>query len=157
MKFLNQKGFFLVEVVVTTAIITVVLVSILGLIQNSVEASQRSLEFTQAGYLLEEGVESIKSIRDGVWTNITALSVGTNYYLSWNGSNWSLSTTPSTIGLFTRIVTIDTVSRDSSDDITLSGGTNDTGTKKFSVAITWNTPSGNQSKNIEFYISDIRS
>lgn len=153
----KQKGFFLIEVIVASAVITVVLVLLLGSIQNSVEASQRSLERTQASYLLEEGAEAIKSIRDTTWDDIAALTAGTPYYLLWSGTAWTLTTTPVSVGPFTRTLTMSGVSRDATDDITLSGGTDDTGTKKFRITLTWAVPAGTQTETLQFYISDIRN
>lgn len=152
----NQQGFFLIEVVVAASIISVVLILLLGSIQNSVQASKRSLERTQVSYLLEEGAEATKSIRDGSWSTISALTNGTTYYLSWNGSGWSFTTTPQQIDAFTRTVTFDSVSRESSDDIVTAGGTLDPGTRKITVAVSWSTPSGTQTETLVFYIANIR-
>ncbi len=157
MRHTNTKGFFLIEVVIAVAVITVVLVSMLGIIQDTVEASQRSLERTQVAYLLEEGFEAVKTIRDESWTTITNLSDGTPYYVSWNGTSWSLTTTASTIGMFSRSIVFSSVARDSNDDIVDSGGTVDTRTRKGVVTITWTTPSGNRSEELTFYLADIRN
>lgn len=152
----TQAGFFLLEVVIASAVIATILVLLLGSIRNSVEVSQRSLERTQAAYLLEEGVEAMKAIRNQStgWTTISGLTNGTIYYLSWSGSMWSLSTTPSTIGSFTRTVVVAAVQRDADDDIAASG-TTDTGTKKVTVSVTWTTPSETKVETLSFYISDI--
>ncbi len=151
----KQSGFFLIEVVVATALIAGVLISLLSLVQNTVEVSQRSLERTQASYLLEEGSESIKIIRDSGWSNISDLTDGTTYYLSWNGSIWSTSTTASTVGAFTRTIVLSAVSRDANDDIVSSGGTVDTRTRKVTVTVIWTAPSGTQTESLVFYIADI--
>jgi len=156
MKRLNTKGFFLIEVVIAASVITVVLMLLLGSIQNSVEASQRSLERTQASYLLEEGAEAVKVVRDMGWASIAALTNGTTYYLSWSGSAWSLTTTPQNIGAFTRSVIFESVSRNAQDDIVYSEGTLDTGTKKVTVRVSWNVPSGTTTEALEFYIANIR-
>lgn len=159
----RQSGFFLVEVVVASALIGGVLILLLSLIQDTVEVSQRSLERTQASYLLEEGVEGVKTIRDqntidtDKWPSIGGLLNDTTYYLAWNGTIWSLSTTPSKVDAFTRTITFNAVSRNASDDIVTSGGTVDTRTRKVTVLVTWNAPSGVQTESIAFYITDIRT
>jgi len=152
----NQHGFFLIEIVIAVTVIAVVLIFLVSSIQDSVEVSQRSLERTQAAYLLEEGMEAVKSIRNqsSGWTTIAALSDGTTYYLHWSGSAWALTTTPETIDSFTRTVEVSEVTRDSDDHITQSG-TVDTGTKKFDVTVTWQTPSGDKTETLSFYISNI--
>jgi len=151
-----QRGFFLIEVVVVASIVSVVLVLLLGSIQNSVEASQRSLERTQASYLLEEGAEALKSIRSNAWTGISSLTAGTTYYLAWSNGAWSLSTTPSQIdNRFTRTLVMSDVSRDVNGDIVTSGGTTDAGTKKFTITTTWVAPSRTYTESLELYLTDI--
>jgi type II secretory pathway pseudopilin PulG len=152
----GARGFFLIEVIVATAIIATVLILLVGAIQDSVEVSKRALERTQAAYLLEEGVEAVKSVRDTAWSTIAGLTSGTTYYLSWTGSAWALTTTPSTIDVFTRTIVCATVYRDANDDIATSG-TADTGTRSCTVTVAWSAPSGTQSQNLTFYISDISS
>lgn len=150
----QDKGFFLIEVLVATSIITVVLIFLLGSIQDSVEVSKRSLETTIAGYLLEEGAEAVKAIRDQDWAKIPTDS--STYYLVWNGSMWSLSTTPNTTDIYTRTVTFVEVNRDTNDDIVFSGGTQDEGTRRVIINTSWSAPSGPKSENLEFFIGNIR-
>lgn len=155
-----KEGFFLIEVVVVASVITVVLIFLLGSIQGSVDASKRSLERTQASYLLEEGAEAIKGIRDAGWTaNIVPLENNSEYYLVWNGSAWSLSTTQDsniTQNPFSRSVVFEPVYRDSDDDIVASNGTLDLKTKKVTVNVSWITPKETKNEKIEFIIADIR-
>ncbi len=154
----KQLGFFLIEVVIASALAGGILISLLGLVQKTVDVSKRSLERTQASYLLEEASEAIKIIRDGAWTNISSLSNETTYYLSWNGSTWTTTTTPGVIDSFTRTVVLSAVSRDVNDDIVSgSGSYDDPKTRKVTVNVSWTAPSGNQTETLVFYISDIRT
>lgn len=153
-----QKGFFLIEVIVATAITGAVVVFLLGLVQDTVEISASSLERTQASYLLEEGGEAIKTIRDDGWTGISTLSNVTTYYLSWSGTKWSLSTTPSTIDSFSRTIVFEAVNRDSNDDIVSSGGTLDSRTRKATITVSWNSSTGgSKSESLSLYLADIRT
>lgn len=145
----------MIEVVVASSVIAVVLVLLLGAIQNTVEVSQRSLERTQVAYLLEEGAEAVKLIRSQSWSSISSLANNTTYYLAWNGSTWVLTTTPQVIDTFTRTVVFSAVNRDGSSDIATSGGTLDVGTKKVIVTTTWVTPGGTKSEQLSFYITNI--
>jgi Tfp pilus assembly protein PilV len=156
--FKKQPGFFLIEVIIASALAGGILISLLSLVQNTVEISKRSLEKTQVGYLLEEGAEAVKTIRDASWSgNIVTLSNGTPYYLLWNGTEWRTSTTPSTIDIFTRTIIFEEVSRDSNSDIVAVGGTVDPRTRKVTVTVDWTTPKGPQSESLVFYIADIRT
>lgn len=151
----RQQGFFLFEVVVASAVIATVLIFLVGSIQSSVDVSKRSLEKTQAAYLLEEGVEAVKAIRDNDFDTITALTAGTPYYLHYAAGAWTLTATAESVDAFTRTVVFSAVSRDASDDIA-SVGTDDPGTKKGTVTVTWAAPSGAKSESLVFYISNIR-
>lgn len=155
----RQNGFFLIEVVVAASVIATVLILLLGSVQDSVEASKRSLERTQSSYLLEGGAEAVKAVRDNGWSTITSLTDGTGYYLSWSGSSWSLTTDVAqsdTTDPFIRTVTVAPVYRDDNDDIVDASGTLDSGTKKVTITVSWPTPSGVKTEALEFFIADIR-
>ncbi len=154
----NKKtGAALVEVVVVASIVTLLTVAITGVINQTVVVNDLALRNTQAGYILEEGAEAVKIIRDNSWSNITGLTAGTNYYLGYSSGVWSLSATPSTVDTrFTRIIVISAVNRDGNDDIA-SSGTNDTGTKKVTVTVSWLSAGNTVTKTLAFYVSDILS
>lgn len=153
----KKSGFSLVEVVVASAIISIITFSIVSAGQKGLVLSQRAMHQTQASYLLEEGAEAVKTIRDTSWATISALTVGTTYYLAFNTSTntWSLSTTNNTIdGFFTRKIQFADVYRDVNDDIA-STGTLDSRTKKVDVTLSWPSDGGTVTKNLSFYIADI--
>lgn len=155
--FSKNKGFSLIEVVVASAIISIITFSIVSSAQKGLVLSQRALHQTQASYLLEEAAEAVKTIRDANWATISGLTVGTTYYLSFNTTTniWSLSTTANTIdGFFTRKVQLSAVNRDASDDIA-SSGTLDSRTKKVNINIAWPGDGGTVTKSLDFYIADI--
>ncbi len=155
----NKKGFSVIEIMIACAIISTSIFALVSSASKGVQLSNQVLKQTQASILLEEGAEAVKSIRDNLWTDISSLTVGTTYYLSFNTTTnkWSLSTTASTIDfIFTRTIVITAVNRDSNDDITTSGGTLDLRTKKVSINVSWNNSSNTTtSKDLSFYMSDI--
>lgn len=141
--------------IIASSVIAVVLILLIGSIQNTVEVSQRALERTQASFLLEEGAEATKAIRDTSWSSISSLTPGTTYYLSYNGSAWVFTTTPVVIDRFTRSIVVTNVSRNATDDIAASG-TTDSGTKLVTVTVSWSASTGLQTKSLAFYIANIR-
>lgn len=152
----KKSGFALIEILVACTIISIALIALVTSVQAATQLSRRSVENIQAGFLLEEGAEVTKIIRDNGWSGISSLDIGTTYYPTFSSNTWSLSTTPNTIGAFTRTVVLSAVYRDSNDDIA-SSGTLDTGIKKVTETITWNSESGTQTKTLTFYIADIFS
>lgn len=155
-KFIFKKGFVLVEVIIACAIITTITFAVFSSASKGISLSNLALRHIQASYLLEEGAESVKVIRDTSWTTISNLTIGTTYYLSFNTNTnlWSLTTTPNTTDSFTRKIVFGAVSRNSSDDIATSG-TNDPRTKKVTITVSWPSGSGTASKTLIFYLADI--
>lgn len=153
----NSYGFALIEVMIAAALISVVTISLLSYAQKGLGLSTRSIGQIQATLLAEEGAEAVKTIRDANWTNISGLTLDTNYYLSYDNSSnvWSLNATPSVIdGMFTRTVVVSAVTRDSNYDIA-SSGTTDAGTKKVTITVSWQSPEGLNTKVLSLYIANI--
>jgi hypothetical protein len=130
--------------------------------------SEQALKKSQASFLIEEGVEAVKSIRDNNWTTIDEIIINTPYYLFFNTTtnSWQLNNTSTTSlaghipvypldGVFNRTVTFYDVERDSYDDIVETGGSVDSHTKKVKITVTWPTSNGEISKDLFFYITDI--
>lgn len=154
--FKHNKGFSLIEVLIASSVLSILSMVIMSATSKGINLSNQALNQVQAAYLLEEGSESVKIIRDNAWVNISGLNDNTNYYLDFNtnSNTWSLSTTPSTIdSFFTRTVVFSQVYRDGSDDIA-SAGTLDTGTKKVTLSVSWGA-GGSNVKSLSFYISNI--
>jgi Tfp pilus assembly protein PilV len=148
-----KKGFGLIEIIVTTAVVGTTVILLMGVIQDSVLVARLSLERAKAAFLLEEGAESVRVIRDNSWTGISSLTVNTPYYLLWNGTIWTTSSTPNQIDMFTRTITISDVYRDGNNDIS-SSGTLDVGTKLVTINVSWNSSSGTQTETLQFYITN---
>ena len=160
----RSGGFALVEAMVACAIIVTATFALVSSAQKGIALSNLALEQTKASYLLEEGAEATKTVRDSGWSNISGLTVGTTYYPSYSNTTntWSLGAsapanpTNPIDGLFTRSLVISAVNRDSTtEDIVTSGGTLDANTKKVTVTVSWPSPSGTQSKTLSLYMSNI--
>lgn len=153
----TKNGFMIIELIVGVAIATTVIIGIFTLMQISLRVSKASLDKTSSAYLLEEGVEAVKIIRDNDWTSLDDLVVGTEYHFLFSGGTWTLTTTPQTVGKYTRKVVFSDVYRDANDDIA-SSGTLDTNTLHATVTVSWTDSFGSsRSEDIVFYISNIFS
>ncbi len=148
-------GFALIEVLIAVTIASGAMIVIVAAANKSLVFSRTTLRNYQASLATEETIEAVKSVRASGWSNISSLSTGQNYGITWGGSNWQISGTPQTTSLgFTRTIILEDVYRDSGDDIA-SSGTLDSGTKKVTVTVTWTDRTSNKSQTVEFYIADI--
>ncbi|MFH1608745.1 MAG: hypothetical protein ABH951_01850 [Patescibacteria group bacterium] len=151
----KSAGFMMVEVLVAVSIITASVLASMAVAQKSITLSYRSLHTAQASFLLEEGAEAIRIIRDDAWANISSLSTVTDYYLVFSGGTWTLSVDSSQVGNFTRKINIADVNRDAvSGDISVAG-VNDTQTKLITVLASWPEAGAIAEKTLSFYITDI--
>lgn len=160
LKFKNQKsltsGFMLVELLVIAAILVILIISAAAVARKAIEVSNRSLHMTQASFLLEEGIEAVRILRDNDFGNVTAPVSPTNFYLEFTGGTWTKSTTPSNIGIFTRHFNIYTVSRDpNTKDIVDVGGVDDAGTSLITMNVSWVEGGENVTKSVSFYLTNI--
>jgi len=155
----HHAGFTIIEIVLGIGMITTFLVANAYYYKKILDVSQETTRSIQSGFLLEEGVESVKLMRDTGWAvNIATLTPGTTYYLYWTGLTWTATTTPQLIeSVFTRSFTLAPVNRDSLDNIVTSGGVLDAGTKKIVVNVQW-ISKGNKAtttKSVETYMMNL--
>ncbi len=150
----------MIEIVIASAIISIAVFSLSSVFIMASRTETQSLDKIRANFLAEEGMEAMRFLRDKSWSgNLTSLSSGTNYYLTFNTatSKWSAgSSNPGAIDtIYTRIVTVENVYRNSFDDIVSSGGTLDPNSKKVNVNVSWQEHNFNSSTTVSTYLSDI--
>ncbi len=152
-----QNGSGVIEVIIGTAILVGVFTVLGSIARYSLTMSEDANLRIRSSLLASEGIEAVKSIRDRGWTSyIATLTPGTDYYATlWNGAWVATTTATSSDTLFTRRFTIADVSRDASDDIVASGGTNDPNTKKVTVTVTWMHKGLQRQDRISTYITNI--
>lgn len=152
----KNKGISIVEVVISSAIIAISVVGIVTALQSFLIISLGNSEKTQAVLMLEETSEVVQYIRDKGWSaNINYLDDQTDYYIVWNGLDYSLTDSPQLEkGKFTRKLVFEEVYRDSNDDI-VESGTLDEGTRKVVVNIEWTGTDGSQTVSSEFLIHNV--
>lgn len=154
----KQKGFMIVEILVAASIIAMSVLASSSVAQKSINVSRQAFHSAQAAFLLEEGAEAMRIYRDNAWSNISGMTVATDYYPLFSGGTWTFSTTPTTIDRFTRKVVVSNVNRDSTtQDIVTSGGVLDSGTKLVTVTVSWLQGNITVTKTLSFYLADIFS
>lgn len=152
---LRQRGFGLIEVVIGSALLLVLLVSITAVAQQSLQALRETKRQVQAELLLREGFEALRMVRDISWTNISTLSTGTSYGLSLQGGVWGVAGSSQQIDIFTRSFTLDPVYRDGSWNIA-SSGTNDPDARKVTMRVVYEAPSGTVTRELSAYYANIQ-
>ena len=137
----RQRGGLLVEIVVIVGIIAGSLVAILGLATTFLVISQIVQQTSGATALAQEGLEIVRSFRDGTdWTvdGLDTFTPGNPYHPEQSGTppKWVLASGAEAIGVFTREIQFEEVSRDANSDIA-SSGTADPDTVKAVVNVSW--------------------
>lgn len=155
----TASGFTLVEIVIGIGMLTIFFLANSMYYQQVLEVSEQTTKHIQSGFLIEEGIEAVKLLRDRGWTPyIASLTTGTTYYLSWNGAMWVSTLTPQLIeNTFTRSFVISSVERDVNDDIVSTGGVVDPNTRKVVVSVSWTPKNGaaTSTKFAETYIMNL--
>lgn len=147
--FKNESGSILLEAFIAIMVIGISFAFLLDLGALSVKVSTSIQKSTQANFLLREGMEITRSFRDGTtWaTNgLGSVSIGSAnpYYFvldtSVNPNKWSLTSGTETVGIFTRKVIFEKVSRDpatSHIQSTYNPSYDDQNTRKVTVTVSW--------------------
>lgn len=149
-KFLQQffaaknKGFSIVEILVTIAILTIALFGLMNLVIFSLQLSISIKETKEADFLAREMIEIARNFRDGTAWHVDGLGTltsGVAYYplkdMSTSPPQWALVQGEETVNQFTRRIIFYDVERDSNDNIVESGGVNDPNSKKIKAIVSW--------------------
>ena len=152
----RKNGFMMVEIIVAISIIVISILAMMSVTQKTIFVSRQSLHATQASFLLEEGAEVVRILRDNSWDNISGLVSEIDYYPVFS-STWDLSSVPTTVGIFTRTINIANVNRNITTADISAEGTEDADTKFITVVVSWNEGGQLITKTLSFYIMNIFS
>jgi Tfp pilus assembly protein PilV len=156
-----KRGSGLVEILVAIFIFTVVLGSLITASNMYLSGAANSLKSAKAAYIAQEGIEAVKIIGDSAWSNMSAITDNTDYYLYFDTSSstnniWKATSTASSIdSIFIRTFKLNSVYRDSNGRIALTGGTLDNNTEKVTVSVSWITKNSTTTKTLVTYITNI--
>lgn len=156
-KKLISKGISMVEVIVASSIISLSMIYITNVYGNLLALSIANTDKIQSVFLLDEGVEVIKIMRNYSWSSIASSTVDTDYYLIWQDSIWQSTTTPVLIDdKFIRKFTVSNVYRDPDTlNIVESGGVINNDTKIINFDVSWNYKGSTSSKQTSFYVFNL--
>jgi len=145
----KNSGFMFLEILVAIAIISLVFVVLLGIGFSAQNTSTSLRKETQADSLAREAFEAVRSFRDGTTWSANGLGIvnyaeSNPYYLFLDNSStpakWSLRTGTETVGIFTRYIVFDKVSRDPTThyiESVYNSSHNDPDTVKATVTVLW--------------------
>lgn len=156
MSIIKKKGFGLSEIVIGLAVITLFLFGVLAVARLSSRLSEENGNNIKAAFLLEEGMEALKILRDAGWQqNIASLAVLGDYYFSFNNGQWQATSSNVFIdGLFERKLRLENIYRDAQDRIADSGAL-DPNTKKASLSVSWRSRGATTTKTISTYLTNL--
>ncbi len=147
----NQKGQSILEVIIAVAIFSLIGAAMTAMVVGGFNGLMQGGDQTQAGALAQEGIEAVRSIRDGAWNELvykkSAVAVSSSQWI-FTGEGMDES-----IGKYTRTIIMDDVCRDETDEITdCPGAYTDVHSKQCAVNIDWETRPGiiNSVRNITY-------
>lgn len=141
---------------VGAATLSVAMFGVSNFFQTTLVASRLTQSAIQGDYLLEEGIEAAKLLRDVSYkSNFGKMSTTTPYYFSWNGTSWATTTVNTLIdGKYERKLALTDVTRDVNSDIAPSG-TYDPDLKLVTVSVSWRGHTSTTTRSIQTYITNI--
>ncbi|OGD69651.1 hypothetical protein A3I18_01775 [Candidatus Campbellbacteria bacterium RIFCSPLOWO2_02_FULL_35_11] len=156
MKKINfKKGTSLIEIIIGLAIISTSFFSVISAYHFFIKVAVRNASETKVSYLLEEGVEVTRFLRDSDWTSFSTLATSTDYHLVFDGGTWKATTTNIYIdNRFERKFVLGDVYRNIDGDIS-DVGTLDAGARKIDVFVSF--PSGNSTttRSVNLYLTNL--
>ena len=145
---LTNLGQSVIEILVAIGISAIVLPAIyLGLL-SSRQGKYQNQQYTLANHLLSQTIEATKIVREAGWTSF---ALNGTYYPAVSGNSWVLLPGTEVVGEFTRSLVIADVFRDSSGNITPSGGVVDPSTKLVTTTISWTAPNPSSISDVSYF------
>ncbi len=144
-----QKGFVLIDILIAVTIISIAFIAVLGIGAMSLNISSLVTNTTKADSLIKEEIEAVRSFRDGTNWSVDGLGIvnkGINnpYHIFLdtisNPNKWNLVSGTETIGIFTRNIVFDNVSRDSitnNIEDNYNQFNDDPDTVKITITVSW--------------------
>jgi len=156
----KQKGFAIVETLISIAIIGILLIGFQILISQAIKVNRVNRTELKASLYLQETIEIAKDLELSDWDTLTGsscISSSVCHPIDGGGS-WALSNGQEFLdsGKYSRDIYIEDVCRDSSDFpnniIDCPGLFNDPNTKKVVATVQWNDSYRPRSLSLETYV-----
>lgn len=133
----NTQGFTLVEIIVALGLSAILMPALGQALSFSIRVASQGEKFSQAYNLAQQGMEKMYAEKSQNWLG--------------------LADSTSTIGTYTRVITVDDVLRcgvPPTWEICSDGNPDDGETKKITVVVSWEEPGGIQIASISSYVTN---
>lgn len=98
LEFRNSKqGILLIEVLLAVAVFSMITLVVLSAFTYGREATSNAGDNSRAAQISNTAVEALHNIAQSSYSNLDSYTNGTTYYLSASGSQWAISSSPTTI------------------------------------------------------------
>ena len=145
-----QSAFTLIEIIISIALISIIIPTILLSFSTFNQNKNTQHHKSQALLYLAEAEEAIRVIKQKDFNEFSQAGV---YYPLINNGTWELNPGTETInGIYNRQILVQSVQRDSQNNIVTSNGTNDPSTKKITITVFYNISTNEYIENT-FYIT----
>ena len=156
----KNKGFAMVEVIISLAIASVLVVAFQVLIVQAIKMATFSKNSFLATMYLREAIEVAKDLEQSDWAVFPATcppSAPQVYHPVDQGGSWGLAGGEESLegGIYTRTIVVEPVFRSQlsfPNTIVFSGGVCDDDTKKVTATINWNDGTTPHTLNLETYV-----
>lgn len=138
-KYSGQSGQTILEIVIALALFIFISGALASLMLGGLHGAQQGSQHLEADALAQEGIEALRSIRNGAWNELSQSPSG----VSVSGGQWILSGNSDSIPPFTRTITLAAVCRSLAGDIVACPGSyTDAHTLYGTSMVTWTTLEG---------------
>ena len=155
-KIINMKAFGMIEVLISLAIASIVLLTFTSLNVYNIKISRANTTRLKANMYLQELIEVAKDLEQSDWDAIVNSPCSTACHPQIQGNAWILVLGAETLeNSYTRSVKFEEVRRDQlafPNTIVDSGGVIDPDTKKSIAEISWNDGFQNRTLTLETYV-----
>lgn len=132
----KRSGQTVLEVVIALALFSFIAAAIISLILGSLHGGQQGSQHLEADAFSQEGIEALRSIRDGAWNELPSSTSG----VSVSVNQWVATGVSDSLPPFTRTVTVSDVCRNVSGDIAACPASyTDPHTKYAESRVDWST------------------
>lgn len=146
----REGGQMLAEILVAMLIAGIIIGGISATVGSSVMTGDKVRQMTSAVTLIQETIEGVKVITESNWINLYCLPAGScpaqkgssnHYFLNYASGTWQIQRGENNKTMeetnYYYYFTIENVNRDSSGNITTTGGTEDPSTQKITATVYW--------------------